>query len=162
MRLNVILPIQLLNAQQKVYYASGPTFNASIDLIPQHDYTETTKFHMLNDRTVACSNFLQPSRWEAYEYGSLVGTFVLYLVLLVLCMIFGKFQPLSSRGVSPHLSVGFLFAQLILEIRNYFPIPEFQGSLCFYYSFGYYPLQQICFLVILIYFLRYFSIIERK
>src|SRR6185369_12381986 len=50
--------------------------------------------------------------------------------------------------------------QLFLEIRNYFVIPSFQGSLCFYLSYGMNPLQVICFIVNYFYFLRYFSIIN--
>jgi hypothetical protein len=46
-----------------------------------------------------------------------------------------------------------------MEIRNYFVIPVYQGSLCLYLAIGFYPLQQIVFVMILLYFIRYFAII---
>jgi hypothetical protein len=48
----------------------------------------------------------------------------------------------------------------MLEVRNYFAATPFQGSLCFHYAFGIYPLMQICFIMVFLYFLRYFSIIN--
>jgi hypothetical protein len=71
-----------------------------------------------------------------------------------------SFRPMNSRGLSPHLTLFFLFVQLLLEIRNYFEIPSYQGSLCVYYAYGIFPLQAICFIMILLYFVRYFSIIN--
>jgi hypothetical protein len=158
--INIVLPRNLLESQEMIYFVSGPPANVSQGLPPVHDYLESTKFNILNDPTVECSNFLEPARWEIYQVGSLISILVLYVLLFISCLILWKFQPLRSRGISPHLTLFFLFAQLVMEMRNYFSIPIFQGSLCFYYAFGYYPLQQVCFLVIWIYFIRYFSIIN--
>jgi hypothetical protein len=68
-------------------------------------------------------------------------------------------NPFYTRGISPFLTIFFLLLQLLLEFKNLDEIPSFQGSLCFYYAFGVYPIQQIVLIMILLYFIRYFSII---
>jgi hypothetical protein len=53
-----------------------------------------------------------------------------------------------------------LFIQLLLEIRNYFYITDYQGALCIVLSLATYPLQQTVYVMILVYFIRYFTIIN--
>jgi hypothetical protein len=84
----------------------------------------------------------------------------IYLVTFIACIFLCRFRPLNTRGISPFLTLFCLFAQTLMEIRNYFDIPTYQGSLCVYLSIGYYPLQQIVFIMILLYFIRYFAIIN--
>lgn len=101
-----------------------------------------------------------PQRAEVLTITSLVIMLFIYLVVGVLSLIFGTCQPLKARGISPYLTIFFLFAQLAMEIRSYDYPTDYQASLCVYLAFGYYPLTQIVFTMILLYFIRYFSIIN--
>jgi hypothetical protein len=92
--------------------------------------------------------------------GVTIALLIVYLILFVICIIVSRFRPLNTREVSPCLTLFFLFTQLILETRNYVEISDVQQSLCLVYTFATYPLQQIVFIMILLYFLRYFAIIK--
>jgi hypothetical protein len=155
---DVLLSTTSVQSQSLIYYANGDSFNSTI--VSKHTNTEKYTFSVLHDKNVECTNFLQPSRAEIYSSAATGTMLGIYVVTFILLCIFSRAQPLYSRGISPFLTLFFLFTQLLLEIRNYFFVTPFQGSLCFYYAFGYYPLQQVCFLMILIYFIRYFSIIK--
>src|SRR4051794_9415350 len=67
---------------------------------------------------------------------------------------------MNTRGISPCLTLMFLFIQTATEIRNHVEIPTFQGSLCVYNAYAVYPFQEIMFFTAFVYFLRYFSLIN--
>lgn len=157
---SILIPLNTLNSQKNVYYFEVSNLTALGLRRENMTFQEIWPFDILKDAKIDCTNFLQPTRVEPYSYVALALVLALYSILFVLCIVFYRYNPLKTRGISPLLTLAFLAIQLLLEIRNYFEIPSFQGSLCFFYTFCIYPLQQICFIVILIYFLRYFSIIN--
>jgi len=54
----------------------------------------------------------------------------------------------------------FLIVELGLEYQNWASLSFVQQSLCLSQAYGLYPLQQSCFVMIFLYFVRYFSIIR--
>lgn len=152
--ITLLVPTDYLINQKYIYYAE--IFNQSLS----SHYYEIYSYTMLQNYYVDCTNFLEPLRVEIYNIPITVLLLCFYVVLAVLCILFSKKRPLNTRGISPLLTLTFLFLQLILEIRNYFEIPVFQGSLCVFLSYSIYPLQVICFIVNFFYITRYFAIIN--
>jgi hypothetical protein len=154
--INVIVPSGYLTNQRFIYYAEVPTnaTNVTSHFHQRFDYS------VLHPNNVPCTNFLQPTRVEVYSMGVTITLSIVYLILIIMCIALSRYRPMNTRGISPTLTLFFLFTQLILETRNYAEISDFQGSLCVYYTFAIYPLQQIVFIMILLYFLRYFAIIN--
>jgi hypothetical protein len=162
---SILVPLSYLSSQKRIYYAEIPSLfdgnGTSIGpVLNSSHYFEVYDFSIFKTPTVNCTNFLQPQRAEIYSIPALVIMLCLYVLLFVLCLVFYRFRPLNTRGISPFLTIFFLFLQLLLEVRNYAEVSDAQASLCFYYAFAMYPLQQIVFIMILLYFLRYFSIIN--
>jgi hypothetical protein len=156
MTINIIVPNSYLINQKWIYYAELPP---NVTNITSHSHT-SYEFSILHTPYVPCTNFLQPTRVEVYSMGVTITLLIVYVILFILCILLSRVRPLNTRGVSPVLTLFFLFTQLILETRNYAEISDLQQSLCIYYTFAMYPLQQIVFVMILLYFLRYFAIIN--
>jgi hypothetical protein len=148
--INMIVPTSYLKYQQFIYYAEVGSSNSTNGTHFHRQYT----YSILNSPPIPCTNFLQPTRVEIYNKGVTRSLLIVYALLFVLCACLCRFRPLNTRGVSPCLTIFFLFTQLILETRNYAEISDVQSSLCLYYTFAMYPLQQIVFIMILLYFLR--------
>lgn len=157
----IVEPKYVLN-QKYIYYSEFKDLSNITFINLTHYMFERFQFSIQNSsiEKIDCTNFLQPLRYEIYSYPAASIMIILYVFLLILCVLFSRTRPLVTRGISPILTILFLLLQLLLEFRNVDLIPVFQGSLCFFYSFGIYPLQQICFIMIYLYFLRYFSIIN--
>lgn len=161
--MSVFLSIYWFQQQNYIFYFelnSSSVFNGTNIYIPNPDVIEYYNYRILYDNYIDCTNFLAPTRAEIYSYYSLGFLLGLYVLLFILCLILFNKQPLKSRGISPYLTLFFLFAQLILEIRNYFYITPSQQTLCLYLGFGIYPLELICYIMTFLYFLRYFAIIN--
>lgn len=158
--ISMFLPQRLFETQNVVFYAENTIDTMNSSQWGKHTFAETIEYSVLTGPEGTCTNFNLPSQNTVYSIPALSIVLIIYAITFILCVIFMKFQPLNSRGISPLLTLGFLFSQLLMEIRNLFFITEFQASLCFYLSYGYYPMQQLCFIMILLYFIRYFAIIN--
>jgi hypothetical protein len=159
--LSIFLPLDALANQKFIFYAESRQ-PISGNSTPKHDYSETYEFSIINSQSVNCTNFLAPLRAEIYHPAPYAVVLGIYLILFVLLLGFSSFQPLKSRGLSPFLTVGFLFCQLVMEIKNYFPIDSPQASLCLYYAYGIFPLIEVIFMMNFLYFVRYFVVINLK
>lgn len=141
----------LQSSQNMIYYAEIEK--------GYHSYLENISIKAVVGNQIECTNFNQPTRAESLSPISLGIVLGVYLFFFILCLIFCRFRPMNTRGVSPFLTLMFIFTQLALEIKNHLPLPNFQQALCVYLGFGIFPLQQLCFIMIFLYFLRYFAII---
>lgn len=156
--MNIFFNLPLLDVQNYLYYTEFNDMNGT-----KHTKSQTINFKIsdfLVTPKAECTNFAQPARSETFAPAAMGVVLGIYVIIFVICLIFSRFRPLNTRGISPFLTLIFIFIQLILEIKNHFVIPDFQGSLCTYLIYGIFPLQQICFIMIYLYFLRYFSIIN--
>lgn len=154
--ITLLVPYNDLQNQKFIYYSEHSRYNFT----NQTHYYEKYQFSILFDQVIDCTNFLEPSRAEIYNLPVTIILLSFYLFLFILCFLFRNYRPLNTRGISALFTITFLFVQLLLEIRNYFEIPAYQGTLCVFLGYGIYPLQAVCFAMIYFYFLRYFSIIN--
>jgi hypothetical protein len=132
-----------LKNQRFIYYAE---LSQNTTNVTSH-YHQRYDFSVLNSPVIPCTNFLQPTRVEIYSLGVTITLLIVDFILFVLCIALSRFRPLNTRGVSPCLTLFFLFTQLILETRNYAEISDVQSSLnslCLYYTFAMYPLSTNC------------------
>jgi hypothetical protein len=154
--LNLLIPISVLTNQKKIYYTEVPLNSSSLLL-----HMKNLHFHCLSiPPSIRMLNNVQTSYNHHARKCTAIIHLGFYLIFFFCCLIVSRWKPMNTRGISPFLTLFFLFTQLAMEIRNYLVIPAFQGSLCVYYMYGVYPLQQICFIMILLYFVRYFAIIN--
>jgi hypothetical protein len=93
-----------------------------------------------------CTNFNVPSRIEVESIAASVVILLVYILLFVLCIVFSTLQPLKSRGLSPFITLFFLFTHLIVELRYHADIAQVGPSLCIWYAYGYFPMMQMTFL----------------
>jgi hypothetical protein len=151
----------ILAKQQFILYAEylNGTNTTAYQSIPFSVLSTVGKSNVTS-QIIPCTNFLQPNRVEIYSEGFTITLLLFYSFIMILCVILNRFRPLFTRGVSPFLTTFILFIQLLLEIRNYFYITDYQGTLCLVLSLATYPLQQTVYIMILLYFVRYFAIIN--
>ena len=169
--MTMFLSMSQLNNQQYVYFAQNlqqtiqnvtSTFNLNLtSTTTQYSiYFYPMLWSNISQYNIPCTNFLSPSRAETLNLGAMGFMMGLYVVAFFFCLLFCQSQPLKSRGISPFGTLIFLIVDLGLEFQNWAPLSFVQQSLCLSQAYGLYPLQQACFVMIFLYFIRYFSIIR--
>lgn len=164
--MTMFLPLDQLQSQQYIYYVNNPEqtiYNVSMN-VSYEGVSPFIYFYPVSEpnltANIPCTDFLAPSRAETESQIALGLMMGVYGVLLLLSLCFTRYQPMKSRGISPFATLIFLIVQLGLEWQVWGPLPFVQQSLCLSQAYGLYPLQQVCFVMILLYFIRYFSIIR--
>lgn len=104
--------------------------------------------------------YLIPSLSETRSPIAISFLLFIYLASFFICLLIYKAQPFYSRGFGPFTTLLLLILQLGIETRNYDLIPIEQRSLCIYQAYFLFPIQQLIFVMILFYTIRYFSIIR--
>jgi len=169
--MTMFLSLSQLNIQHFVYFAQNlqQTFQNVTSTISLNLTAASTDYSIyfypmlwsnISQYNIPCANFLSPTRAETLNIGAMVFMMILYVVTFLVGLLFSQSQPLKSRGISPFGTMIFLIVDLGLEFQNWAPLSFLQQSLCLSQAYGIYPLEQTCFVMIFLYFIRYFSIIR--